>query len=71
MEKIKEVIEGVRSNVYIEVKIVTNGTLQMNDNCKIVEEFKKMGFDYSGEPISQDNGEVHWTILEINKGFNK
>lgn len=62
-EKIKE----VKSNVYVEVKVVTNGTLQVNDNWKIVEEIKKLGFEWDG--ITQDDDNVSWSILKMNKGF--
>lgn len=67
-EVLQKAIEEVNSNVYIQVKVVTNGTLQMNDNWKIVEELKKLGFE-NKDGITQDDGDVSWTILEINKGF--
>lgn len=67
--EIKDVVNDVRSNVLISVKVVTNGTFQVNDNMKVVDKLKEMGFEFDGEPITQDNGDVAWTMLMMNKGF--
>lgn len=64
---LKETLESVRSNVFVEVKVVTNGTLQVNDNWEVVKKLIEMGFESDG--ITQDDGEVAWTILTLNKGF--
>ena len=64
-----DIINEVNSNVLIKVNIITNGTLGYNDNAKIVDEFLKLGFEYDGEPITQDDGSCYWTLLQKNKGF--
>jgi hypothetical protein len=67
-EVLQKAIEEVNSNVYIQVKVVTSGVLQVNDNWKIVKELEKLGFQ-NKDGITQDDEDVSWTILEINKGF--
>ena len=63
---VKETVNDVNSNVYIEVKIVTNGTLGMNDNMRISHVFKQMGFEYDGEGIMQEDGSgMYHSILKM------
>lgn len=62
-------LDEIKGNYYIEVKVITGGVLQMNDNSKIIDEFRKLGFDFKGESVIQDDGNVSWSFLEKNKGF--
>lgn len=56
---------------YIEVKIVTSSTLSLNDNQKIIEQFKEHGFEFHGEPIIQSDGITHWSFMVKNGLVNK
>lgn len=57
---------------YLEVKIVAGGVTPYNTNMEIVEEFKKQGFTYKGEAITQTNEDgVAWTFMEKNNGLIK
>ena len=67
-EVLQKAIKEVNSNVYIQVKVVTDGVLWVNDNQRIVDVLEKLGFE-NKDGISQTDDDVCWTILEINKGF--
>lgn len=55
---------------YIEVKIVTGGVLATNANFEIIEEFKKHGFKFKGEPITQTNDDgIAWSFMEKDGGL--
>lgn len=67
---IKESSQQIGSSIdapyYIGVKIITGGVLQSNDNQKLIKEFKAQGFTFDGEPITQSNDEVCWTLMKKN-----
>ena len=60
---------SIDGSYYIEVKIVTGGVLQSNNNQKLINEFKRNGFEFKGEPIIQSNDEVCWSFVEKNNNL--
>ncbi len=70
-EKTSKIGDLIQGEYYIEAKIVTGGMFRANDNQKLIEGFKAHGFKFKGEPITQDNDTVHWTIMEKNNGLVK
>ena len=71
---IETVLDVIGSQItqpyYIEVIIVTGGVLATNANHKLVEEFKKHGFNFKDEPITQTNDDgIAWTFMDKNSGL--
>ena len=67
----RKIGNSVTGSYYIEAKIVTGGVLQSNDNQKLIKEFESQGFQFKGEPITQQNEGVCWTFMEKNNNLVK
>lgn len=49
---------------YLQLKIVATDLQELN---KIIKSCEDLGFVHDG--MSQDNGEVYWTFMNINNGL--